>query len=70
MATLLLIAFTEAITIVVSAVMLLKMSGVLPILLACLLLLQLLLNGSIFLTSGLLDMCKRTKQSTNAKKEE
>ena len=69
MATLAVICLTEIITTITSSVLLIKMEGWFPILLAILLLMQMLLNGSVIIASGLLDQSHRnTKQTTNKEK--
>lgn len=66
MVTLAVICLTEIITTITSAILLAKMEGWFPILLAILLLMQMLLNGSVIIASGLLDQSHRnTKQTTN-----
>lgn len=70
MGILLLICMTELIATVASAVLLIKMDGWLATLLAILLILQLMLNGSVILTSGLLDHVTKHTKPTNKKEEE
>lgn len=68
MKTIAFVALTEAITVIVSAAVLLRIDGWFYTLLAILLIMQLLLNTSLILTSGLLNHANHTKPTT--KKEE
>lgn len=64
------ICLTELIATAASAILLIKMGGWLATLLAILLILQLMLNGSVVLTSGMIDQITKHTKPTNKKEEE